>query len=108
MGEERNEGLRQVKVLGILFLYSVAMFTLPFAAFFATQHIMESEFHADMFTNSCVSTLAAVVTVNLIIWSYAYRAFYESDDTVKNVDRDERIGVDDKPRSKNDLNLKED
>lgn len=68
-------------VLGVLFLYSAAMFTLPFAAFFGMQHIMKTEFYADRFTTNCVSVLAAVIVVNIIIMSYAYRALHEPDDT---------------------------
>ncbi|RLU25002.1 hypothetical protein DMN91_003094 [Ooceraea biroi] len=68
----------QVTVLGILFLYSIAMFTLPFVAFFGTQHLVSAKFHTDHFVTNCVSVLAAVVTVNLIISCYAYQALHES------------------------------
>ncbi|XP_012251800.1 uncharacterized protein LOC105683633 [Athalia rosae] len=105
MAEEPSENMRQVKVMGLLFLYSAAMFTLPFAAFFGAQHVMRKEFQTDHFTTSCVSVLSAVITVNLIIASYAYRAYYEPDDPIKS---DDQIVVDDRPKSINDLNTKED
>lgn len=65
-------------VLGTLLLYSIAMFTLPFVAFFSVQHYMRLEFHTDTFTTNCVSVSAAVVTVNLIIACYAYQALHEA------------------------------
>lgn len=101
MSDQRKENARQVKVLGTLFIYSVAMFTLPFAAFFGTQHILRTEFNTDRFTNNCLSAAAAIITVYLIIWSYAYKAFFEPD-AAPNPDQY------DKPTSKDDLNLKED
>lgn len=65
-------------VLGTLFLYSVAMFTLPFVAFFGIQRFMVLEFQTDIAVTNYVSVLAAVVTVNLIISCYAYQALNES------------------------------
>lgn len=70
-----------VTVLGTLFLYSLAMFTLPFVAFFGVEHIMKAEFNTDRFVTNCISVLAAVITVNLIIASYIYQAFHEPDNT---------------------------
>lgn len=67
-----------VEVVGTLFLYSIAMFTLPFVAFFGIQHFITLEFQTDIFTTNCVSVLAAVITVNLIISCYAYQALHES------------------------------
>lgn len=68
-----------VSVLGTLFLYSVAMFTLPFGAFFGMQHIMKTELQVDRFVSNCMSVFAAVITVNLIISCYAYQALHETD-----------------------------
>ncbi|CAL7940077.1 unnamed protein product [Xylocopa violacea] len=68
-----------VAVLGRLFLYSIAMFTLPFAAFFGAQHVMKAEFNVDIFVTNCISVFAAVITVNLIIACYVYQAFHEPD-----------------------------
>lgn len=108
MNQERSDTMRQFKVLGLLFLYSGAMFTLPFGAFFGTQHIMRSEFKTDRFTTSCVSVLAAVITVNLIIASYAYRAFFEPDIQNDSIKSDERTRAEDRARTIDDLNIKED
>lgn len=68
-----------IDVLGKLFLYSIAMFTLPFVAFFGVQHVMKVEFHADRFITNCISVFAAVITVNLIIACYIYQALHEPD-----------------------------
>ena len=68
-----------VAILAKLFLYSIAMFTLPFAAFFGVQHIMKVEFHIDRFITNCISVFAAVITVNLIIACYVYQALHEPD-----------------------------
>ncbi|KAF3425199.1 LOW QUALITY PROTEIN: hypothetical protein E2986_07276 [Frieseomelitta varia] len=43
-----------VAVLGKLFIYSMAMFTLPFVAFFGVQHIMKVEFHIRDELHFCV------------------------------------------------------
>lgn len=69
-----------VRVLGILFLYSVAMFTLPFIAFFGVQHLLMTHYHVDKFTSNCSAVLAAVVAVNIVIACYAYQAMNEPDD----------------------------
>ncbi|KOX74881.1 hypothetical protein WN51_13442 [Melipona quadrifasciata] len=68
-----------VAVLRKLFMYSMAMFTLPFIAFFGVQHIMKVEFHVDRFVTNCISVFAAVITVNLIITYYVYQALHEPD-----------------------------
>lgn len=70
----------EAQVLGYLLIFSVAMFTLPFAAFFGVKHIMEEEFHAERFMTNCVSVCAAVLIVNIIIAGYAYLGFQEPDD----------------------------
>lgn len=62
-----------------LFVYSCAMFTLPFAAFFGTRHILMNKYEFDTFTVTCSSVIAAVVTVNLIIVLYACQGFRESE-----------------------------
>lgn len=75
--EKNNCAMGLVEVVRTLFLYSIAMFTLPFAAFFGIQRIMTSEFQTDTFVTNCVSVLFAVVIVNLIISCYAYQALHE-------------------------------
>lgn len=57
------------------FVYSCAMFTIPFVAFYGTRHILLTKFDLETFTITCGSVIAAVVTVNLIIVLYAIKAF---------------------------------
>jgi hypothetical protein len=61
-----------------LFIYSFAMFTLPFASFFATKYILQDHFHVTGFSNTCASVIAAVLTVNLIIIMYAIKGAFMS------------------------------
>lgn len=89
-------------VLGTLFLYSVAMFTLPFAAFFGIQRFMILEFQTDTAVTNYVSVLAAVVTVNLIISCYAYQALNESIEEKEQSENEVRV------ESKESLNKKAD
>lgn len=72
-------------VFSTLLLYSIAMFTLPFVAFFGVQHYMRLEFQIDTFATTYVSVLAAVVTVNLIISCYAYQALHEAVEEEENM-----------------------
>ncbi|KOC62174.1 Putative methyltransferase NSUN5 [Habropoda laboriosa] len=72
-----------VAVLGKLFIYSIAMFTLPFGVFYGVQHIMKAEFHVDRFVINCVSVFAAVITVNVIIACYVYQALHEPDNVAE-------------------------
>lgn len=87
-------------ILGTLLLYSIAMFTLPFAAFYGVHHYMKEELQTDTFITNCVSVLAAVVTVNLIISCYAYQALHEAVEVKKDNEEESRV------ESKEDLNKK--
>lgn len=78
--ETSSSIMSEAHVLGYLLIFSIAMFTLPFAAFFGVKHIMEEELHSDRFMTNCVSVCAAVLTVNIIIAGYAYLGFQEPDD----------------------------
>uniref|UniRef100_A0A182Y7S1 SAM-dependent MTase RsmB/NOP-type domain-containing protein n=1 Tax=Anopheles stephensi TaxID=30069 RepID=A0A182Y7S1_ANOST len=60
-----------------LLVYSFAMFTLPFGAFYGTRHVLADRFQIEGFHNTCGSVLAAVLTVNIIIMLYAFRGFRE-------------------------------
>lgn len=73
-------------VLSTMLLYSIAMFTLPFGAFFSVRHYMRVEIQTDIFTTNCVSVLAAVITVNIIISCYAYQALHEAVEEKENED----------------------
>lgn len=63
-----------------LFIYSIAMFTLPFAAFFGTRYILQTKYNLDTFTITCSSVIAAVLTVNIIIVMYAIKGYREVDE----------------------------
>lgn len=58
-----------------LFVYSCAMFTMPFASFFGVRHILLTKYELDTFTVTCGSVIAAVITVNLIIVLYALQGY---------------------------------
>ena len=86
MTDTPNEGPlipKQTKMAALalanLFLYSVAMFTLPFIAFFGVQHILTEYYPVDRFVTTVWSVVAAVVVVNGIICVYAYKAYHEKE-----------------------------
>ncbi|KAG8235555.1 hypothetical protein J437_LFUL015395 [Ladona fulva] len=68
-------------VLCVLLLYSVAMFTLPIGAYFGVHRLLRDEFGIKDFSNTVWSVLAAVLVVNMIIASYALRAYNEEKTT---------------------------
>lgn len=70
---------RTVAVLGTLFLYSVAMFTLPFIAFFGVQHVLTEHYSVSAYTRNVSSVVAAVIVVNCLIFMYAYKAYHEKE-----------------------------
>ncbi|XP_058119717.1 uncharacterized protein LOC131293591 [Anopheles ziemanni] len=70
-----------------LLVYSFAMFTLPFGAFYGMKYLLLEQFQIDGFNNTCGSVLAAVLTVNGIIMLYALRGFKE----VEEEDRDRQM-----------------
>lgn len=71
----------EVNVFIILFLYSCAMFTLPFVAFFGAKHACsEYLLMNNAFTVNVISVFSAVIVVNFIIILYAYQAFKEPED----------------------------
>ncbi|XP_018346929.1 PREDICTED: uncharacterized protein LOC108751325 [Trachymyrmex septentrionalis] len=76
--KKNNCEMGPAAVLGTLFLYSIAMFTLPFAVFFMIQRFMILEFQTDTAVTNYISVLAAVITVNLIISCYVYQALNEA------------------------------
>ncbi|XP_052894158.1 uncharacterized protein LOC128301622 [Anopheles moucheti] len=76
--------------LGWLLLYSTAMFTLPFAAFYSTRYALTHYLHIDGFPNTCGSVVAAVLVVNVIILLYALRGYEdakEDDNPPEEIDR---------------------
>lgn len=86
MAETSNEGplipketQRAVIALVYLFMYSTAMFTLPFIAFFGVRHILTDYYAVEVFTRTVWSVSAAVVMVNIIILLYAYKGYHEKE-----------------------------
>lgn len=63
----------------LLFVYSVAMFSLPFAAFFGTRHSLKEHFEVIGYTNTVWSVVASVITIYLVIFAYAYQGYYEKE-----------------------------
>lgn len=68
-----------VLVLANLFVYSIAMFTLPFVAFFGVRHILTEYYPVQTFMVNVWSVVSAVMVVNVIIFTYAYKAYHEKE-----------------------------
>lgn len=64
-------------VVSYLFMYSIAMFTLPFAAFFGTRRLVNEYLDVEDFTNTVYSVLAAVAVVHILIALYVRHAMIE-------------------------------
>lgn len=98
-----------VLVLANLFMYSVAMFTLPFVAFFGVRHILTEYYPVGTFLVNVWSVVSAVVVVNIIIFVYAYKAYHEKeyDDDGNEVDQHAYPSAPE-PTEKSSLNLKQD
>ncbi|XP_050072783.1 uncharacterized protein LOC126560877 [Anopheles maculipalpis] len=87
--------------LGWLLLYSAAMFTLPFAAFYSTRYTLTHYLHIDGFPNTCGSVVAAVLVVNMIILLYALRGYEDAkeDDNPPTPPKEERDGTKESKKS---------
>lgn len=101
---------RATWVLANLFLYSVAMFTLPFIAFFGVRHILTEYYPQTTFVVTVWSVISAVVVVNIIICVYAYKAYHEKeyDDDGNEIDQHDYTAHSPKEGEKSNLNLKQD
>lgn len=62
-----------------LLFFSMLMFTLPFAAFFGTQHLLKTYTDYSDFAVTAISVASSVVTVYLIIFLYVYIAYKEKE-----------------------------
>lgn len=100
---------RAALALAQLFLYSVAMFTLPFVAFFGMRHILTEYYPVDIFMVTVWSVVAAVIVVNAIICLYAYKAYHEKeyDDEGNEIDQHAYTPLP-AESERSTLNLKED
>ncbi|KAJ8946947.1 hypothetical protein NQ314_008748 [Rhamnusium bicolor] len=88
------------KAMSLLLFFSFLMFSLPFGAFFAVKYLLRDYFDIDGYANTVWSVFAAVLTVNLVIFGYAYIAYHdpEYDDDGNLIEQSK----------KSDLNLKQD
>lgn len=64
-------------VLSYLFMYSIAMFTLPFAAFYGTKYLVKEYLDVEEFTNTIISVVMSVVAVHVVIILYVRHAVHE-------------------------------
>lgn len=60
-----------------LLLHSVAMFTLPFWAYFTSKNYAEKEFGVEPPRSFIYGAVAAVCVIQAVIFSYLYQAFKE-------------------------------
>lgn len=74
-----NQTKQTAIVLATLFMYSVAMFTLPFVAFFGVRHLLTEIYPVDTFIVTVWSVAAAVTVVYIIIFAYVYKAYHEKE-----------------------------
>lgn len=72
----------QIKVLAWFLFYSIGMFSLPFLSFIGAKHGLVYYFGITGFPNTVWSVIAAVVTVNAIIFSYACKGFREEQEEI--------------------------
>ena len=60
-----------------LFLHSLAMFTLPFWAYFTCRNYAEREYGIEAPRSYIYGAVAAVCVIQAVIFSYVYQAFKE-------------------------------
>lgn len=87
---------QEAKALLILLFYSIMMFTLPFLVFYTTKTFLAEHYNIVDFSNTAISVLSAVITVNLIIVSYAMIGYYEKeyDDEGNEIERGSDVSRD--------------
>ncbi|XP_053672617.1 uncharacterized protein LOC128722948 [Anopheles nili] len=83
-GQAILEQRRATSALDWLLIYSLAMFTLPFGAFYFTRHALTDYLHIEGFPNTCGSVVAAVLVVNVIILLYALRGYEDAKEDDEN------------------------
>lgn len=67
----------QPRVFVKLFLHSLAMFTLPFLAYFFAKRVVIEDYDMTNEQGYIYGAIAAVIMVNVIIGSYVYQAVVE-------------------------------
>lgn len=80
---------QQANSLLFLFFFSSLMFSLPFGIFFGVRHLLTEVYIVDQFIRTCCEAGGAVLTVNILIILYAYKAYNEKeyDDEGKEIDQ---------------------
>lgn len=66
-----------------LFIYSLAMFTLPVASYFGTIRVFDEYFNIPKSESYIYAVVVAVVVVHIIIIAYIYKAFHDDQDAKK-------------------------
>lgn len=64
-----------------MMFYSVAMFTLPFVAYFMAKNGAESQFYVASHKSYLWGVVASVIMVHIIIFGFVYEAFHEVSDS---------------------------
>ena len=88
-GENQNKGFYQTEyhnpnsALCKLFIYSLFMFTLPIAAYFATIYVFAEYFHIPKSDSYIYAVVLSVIVVNLVIFAYVFEAFREGKEEKK-------------------------
>lgn len=90
------------KALALLLFFSFLMFSLPFGAFFGTRYFLKEHTDVTDYAATVWSVIAAVITIYLIIFGYAYIAYYEQEYD------DEGNPIIENANDTKDSNLKED
>ncbi|KAK7082558.1 hypothetical protein SK128_011473 [Halocaridina rubra] len=67
----------QGQVLMKLFYHSVAMFSLPFIAYYYTKHLVEDSFDMTEPRSIVYAAISSVICIQGVIFSYVYQAFKE-------------------------------
>jgi putative methyltransferase len=80
------------EVFTTFILYSFAMFTLPFGAFFGAKHVIARYFDFSPFADTVCCSSAAVVTVNVIIAMYVVKAYRDAEFDKEEKPIDEKKG----------------
>jgi len=75
--ESKEDPAVAPRVILKFLLHSLAMFTLPFAAFFVARKVALDDFHTTDMAAYVWATVAAVLAVNGVICSYIYQALKE-------------------------------
>lgn len=70
---------QQANSLLFLFFFSSLMFSLPFGIFFGVRHLLTEVYIVEQFVRTCCEAGSAVLTVNILIICYAYKAYNEKE-----------------------------